>query len=556
MSQSKENIEAKLAEYVEDTLDDAGRAEIEQHLAANPEHRQLMGDLGGTRTILRKLPRQTAPAELTDTLQSQLERTVLLDDGFDGGGLPQIRRWPQVMAVAAILLLAVGLGLVVYVTLPPQHPSGFTIIEREVPGEVGVAAPQGPVTPDQTPGLAQREQARADQTTGAQAEGEQPESGGGDGTTFSVDQPPTARMAPEAAIDAAVESPGSQLPLAGWVFPWMPAGGGFGLAMPRDDVVVLMDGSDPAHSDERVVTLFRQQNITFERIGVASEVSMAKSTGPNVNDAMFSRPAADERQTDEADDGATITAVPADADSDPVRPDSGPIELPAAQNGYVVRGVTRQQAEQLLVSLSGEDRLRMNQVYNWFEDAPAVTNAIPAQRQAMSDALKEAGEEVADAPIDNRPMGSRRLEQSGEQYLESRAQVTPADDQPIRPGETIDIQIDELVGPGVTPQTQETVGTTGGIKLQMIPVPVHAEGRRIDELEKVIADQYRESNLIDNPTVRVRRAGATTQPAGDDQRVDLLIFVQNRDTAPQPPADPVDAQPPTPPTTQPQSLDD
>ena len=38
-----EQIEAKLCAYVDGELDAAGRAEIEQHLAANPQHRALVG---------------------------------------------------------------------------------------------------------------------------------------------------------------------------------------------------------------------------------------------------------------------------------------------------------------------------------------------------------------------------------------------------------------------------------------------------------------------------------------------------------------------------------
>ena len=40
-----ENIEAKLCAYVDGELDEAGRAEIEAHLAANVQHRQLIEEL-------------------------------------------------------------------------------------------------------------------------------------------------------------------------------------------------------------------------------------------------------------------------------------------------------------------------------------------------------------------------------------------------------------------------------------------------------------------------------------------------------------------------------
>ena len=61
MSDSQENIEAKLCDYIEGELDATGRAEIEQHLDATPEHRELIARLVQQRTYLRGLPRASAP---------------------------------------------------------------------------------------------------------------------------------------------------------------------------------------------------------------------------------------------------------------------------------------------------------------------------------------------------------------------------------------------------------------------------------------------------------------------------------------------------------------
>ena len=53
-----EQIEAKLCAYVDGELDAAGRAEIEAHLAANPQHRELLTELMAQRELLRELPRE------------------------------------------------------------------------------------------------------------------------------------------------------------------------------------------------------------------------------------------------------------------------------------------------------------------------------------------------------------------------------------------------------------------------------------------------------------------------------------------------------------------
>ena len=80
-----ENIEAKLCAYVDGDLDPAGCAEIEQHLATNPQHRQLMVELREQRELLRGLPRAKAPEDMLESVQTQLERSVLLDLGAAGG---------------------------------------------------------------------------------------------------------------------------------------------------------------------------------------------------------------------------------------------------------------------------------------------------------------------------------------------------------------------------------------------------------------------------------------------------------------------------------------
>ena len=124
MSQNSEQIEAKLCAYLEGELDAQGRAEIEKHLEANPAHRKLLAEVGQTRGMLRALPREPAPPDICEAFQGQLERSVLLanfDDQAEGTAL-RINRWPQYFAVAAVVMLAAGLGMVVYFGLPSTIP--------------------------------------------------------------------------------------------------------------------------------------------------------------------------------------------------------------------------------------------------------------------------------------------------------------------------------------------------------------------------------------------------------------------------------------------------
>ena len=145
MAQNSEQIEAKLCAYLEGELDAQGRVEIEKHLEQNPAHRKLLAEVGKTRGLLRALPREPAPPDICEAFQGQLERSVLLADLDDGaaGSSMKINRWPQYLAVAAIVMLSVGLGLVVYFGLPSGAPQAHYAVGGSSSGgatEDGVAA--------------------------------------------------------------------------------------------------------------------------------------------------------------------------------------------------------------------------------------------------------------------------------------------------------------------------------------------------------------------------------------------------------------------------------
>jgi hypothetical protein len=117
---STEDIEAKLAAYVDGEIDEAGRAEIEQHLASNPQHRQLIAELMKQRKLLTNLPREMAPADIAETINAQLERAVLLGDIDDREQATTLRMnfWPRIRLVAAMIVLTAGLGMTIYLLVP------------------------------------------------------------------------------------------------------------------------------------------------------------------------------------------------------------------------------------------------------------------------------------------------------------------------------------------------------------------------------------------------------------------------------------------------------
>src|SRR5947209_3917925 len=122
MSEIQENTEAKLAAYIDSELEGPERAEIEKLLELNPNYRRVLDQLRVTRDLLRGLPREPAPPELTEAFNGQLERSVLLEGVENRGSSSPIQRWPQWAAIAAIVLLTIGLGAVVYFVLPKGRP--------------------------------------------------------------------------------------------------------------------------------------------------------------------------------------------------------------------------------------------------------------------------------------------------------------------------------------------------------------------------------------------------------------------------------------------------
>ena len=131
----KEATEAKLCAYLEGELTPAERAEIEKYLDANPQHRKLLGELSKTREFVGLLPRESAPSEIAEAFHGHVERAMLLDGSADGESVVRLNRWPQFMLAAAIVVLAGGLGVVVYFTLPttpsPQYSSSVSAHKPE-----------------------------------------------------------------------------------------------------------------------------------------------------------------------------------------------------------------------------------------------------------------------------------------------------------------------------------------------------------------------------------------------------------------------------------------
>jgi len=84
--------------------------------------------------------------------------------------------------------------------------------------------------------------------------------------------------------------------------------------------------------------------------------------------------------------------------------------------------------------------------------------------------------------------------------------------QAIAADQPLTVTIDQLVGPGVDKTSNVRVGADGTINLPMIE-PIPAAGLTAADLQREIADKYRQDNLIHDATVTVTLGLPTTQPA-------------------------------------------
>jgi hypothetical protein len=135
-SDQESNIEARLCAYIDGLLDAEQRASIEQYLDRYPEHRQLIDQLMEERSLLRDLPRESAPPDVLAHFQGQLERSVLLGDlETDSARSARDRRrgrW-NLAVLLSLLLLAFGVSVIVWIAMPPKRvrQSAATIMAPE-----------------------------------------------------------------------------------------------------------------------------------------------------------------------------------------------------------------------------------------------------------------------------------------------------------------------------------------------------------------------------------------------------------------------------------------
>lgn len=148
--------ESTILAYVEQLLAPDDRLAFEALLDQDPALKMLMQQLIEDRQRLAAMPVESAPADLMDRVNHQLERQMLLDSPMSGPELavPKKRqnlgRWMVYSSVAAMLVVTLGTVLVIFretLLLPGQSSAPTTLSSLPVPTDspAGMADRPSPI---------------------------------------------------------------------------------------------------------------------------------------------------------------------------------------------------------------------------------------------------------------------------------------------------------------------------------------------------------------------------------------------------------------------------
>ena len=115
-----EQVRDHLSAYLDRELASELSVAVRVHLESCADCRALLADLRATAGLLGALPVHRAPADLAEDVQREIERCTILpaaEPDYDAEpqertlALRRVRLWPRALAVAASVLLVVGIGV-------------------------------------------------------------------------------------------------------------------------------------------------------------------------------------------------------------------------------------------------------------------------------------------------------------------------------------------------------------------------------------------------------------------------------------------------------------
>ena len=492
----KTATEAKLCAYLEGDIAPADRAEIEKYLESNSAHRQLLTELKKTHGLLASLPRESAPPEIAEAFSGHLERSLLLDE-TDHQASVRRGRWPQRLAIAAIVFLTFCLGgLVVYIVLPG----------RPMAGKVAMTAPPPTAAP-----AAQNVLAMPAPTAGLPAKSNV--------TVAAADKVPPMVQGGSLAVDSTrapsitdgddrLKLPGqnqyasaSQVYLAAHPLEQKMLAPARNLALandlPSDSTVYMIVSTDnPSAAAGDVRNFFQANSFAYKTAANASAGEELDDQSRSLKTALKSNAAAGAVQM------APTTQMNFALNQQQMDMKAVEKDLGNGEQTFVALAMPRTLALELNDTLSTQRPGQTSGVYYLPADVSAAkfgSEAAPLPTTAPSDVASSGG------GIGGGEFGLARPMTAATTMPSSQPSQAIAADQPLT------VTIDQLVGPGVDKTSNVRVGADGTINLPMIE-SVPAAGLTAADLEREIADKYRQDNLIPDATVTVTLGLPTTQP--------------------------------------------
>jgi hypothetical protein len=512
----REATEAKLCAYLEGDSSPAERAEIEKYLASNAAHRQLLTELKKTHGLLSSLPIESAPPEIAEAFNLHMERSMLLDE-TDHEAAVRVNRWPQRLAIAAIVFLTFCLGgLVVYTVLP-----GGRLAPQKIAQTTPVSSPVQPMiskaseSVDQTKSANRNADALATAgklsvaagpslvATGTVAEGVQVNSFAlSSGNALQLDHPPTAFFVTR-PLDAQMVAPARRVALAN--------------DLAADNtlyMVVSTDNSNAAASQVR--DFFQAKSYAYKAVDANSSAGSTQLLNSALNSNSTGNTNVQQTPAAQATNGANIQPAESnqvqslamaanqlrDQQKQPTQIQgdiAGLKDTNELEQTFVARDVPRTVAVELNTELSTQRPGQTSGVYY-----------LPADENVQQFGFAKAGATTpSTAPsLDRFGGGGGGFGGGGGGGRALGAEPSQA----ITVDQPLTVTIDQLVGPGVDKTSSVRVAADGTISLPMIE-PVTAAGLTPPDLQKKIAEKYREANLIPDAKVSVTLGRPTTEPA-------------------------------------------
>lgn len=504
MSQSTEEIEAKLAAYVDGELDAAGKAEIEKHLVANPQHRKLLEDLTQHRDLMRALPREKAPPEILESLQSHLERRLLLEESPEIAGRIGPSVWRQFMSVAAVLALVGTLGILIYSVVPSSEvgSSELAHLERSAPRTTEPAAPAGET--DVTVAAAKPTDDRttvatADMVTRAAADALQP-----------ITPPPssigaTGPLAMGGAPEPRLDRPTTDMPIT-LDREIAPSG------VPP---VVVLVADDTASAEREVAAVLTSNFVNFEHV-TPPAMSRTIPTRDEIAEAFARRESTTQPITIDSaiaadrDGGAARTANSGAAAPGAVPNSALANAGPIAQNAqgetiFLARGVSRAQMQAVNDALNRRAELKQQQ-------APAdVQQQYQAFAAARTNVLNDSSLYTKDK------LGAEQKSDFSEMAKKLSMPTSQLAGTLITSGEQLEIEIPQSQARARQMQ-KATVSPEGTVTVPELPevAQVPAAGKTLEEYQSAVNEKLRAAAKEEQIVV-------TRSPA---ELTDMLIVVR------------------------------